>query len=399
MKKNILDRKTVRRMIELAVLVVLFVVLLLLKRSRKVCEFFARTISRWWIFIFGNIFGVVPISFYELFLIAVICGAITLVVFLCVFLAKRRWRSLVSAVLISALTVFSFLNIYTATASFSYGRDELPAEVYNEFSGKDLTYEQADELATAMVHGVIAAYNETKHDADGNIEFPYTFREISNLVAQEFYKLPEGYFSSYTPRTKRVLNKTIMSELGITGVFFAPFGEANINGNENNMYLPYTIAHEIAHGKGVMVEYKANLIAAYVLLDSENPYLRYSALVKCVYQSIALLRLYPNSSPRCTELNAELDASGVPREIANVSQFYRQFDLLEKVGDFFNDMYLKFQKQEGGSQSYTKPGVSQGTGEKDDFEQEIVEIRSFSNIQNLLILMYKQGKLNRLTSN
>lgn len=386
-------RTTFRRLIVLGVLVVLFVTLTLLKNSQKVCEFFARTFSRAWIFIFGNLFGWLPFSLYELFLVVVIVGAIVFVVLEIVFLSKHKWQSLLSAALIVALSVFTFLNIYTATASFAYGRDRLPDEVYSEYSGDDITFEEAVTLAETIINQANADYLATHHDVDGNIVYPYSFQEISDMLTEEYKRLESSYFSSYTPKGKKIINKTIMSELHITGVFFAPFGEANINGYEvNNLYFPHTLAHEMAHGKGVMREYEANLVASYICLTSDNPYLRYGALVDCMYSAINIVGLYPNSSKIVESLYASIN-DGIRTERENYSKFYAQFTLLKDIGNFFNDLYLKLNKQKEGTGSYNKPGESFDTGEKDDDGKEIVHVINFSAKQNLLIKLYKEGQL------
>ena len=392
MKKISYKRKFLRMLIALEALVLLFALLMILKSNKQICEFFATTFSRAWIFLFGNLFGWIPVSLYELFLIAVIAGGVTLLVFVVIFLCKKQWKRLLSSVLITSLAVFTFLNIYTATASFSYGRDSLPSEVYTEFSGDDLTFDDAVELASNLIDRANAAYRATEHDEDGNIVFPYTLRDMSKLLAAEYERLDSNYFSPYTPRGKRIVNKTIMSELHIVGVFFAPFGEANINGNETNLYLPHTLAHEMAHGKGVMREYEADLVASYVLLTSDDPYLSYGAIVRCMYSAISIVGLYPNSNQAVNDLYTKIDV-GISKERSNYSAFYGQFTLLSDIGEFFNDIYLKLNKQEEGTGSYFKPGEFEDTGKKDDDGHEIVQIRNFSATQNLLIKLYKEGRL------
>ena len=392
MKKISYKRKIIRMLIALEALILLFVTLMILKSDKRICEFFANTFSRAWIFLFGNLFGWIPLSFYELFLIVAIVGAITLVVFIIIFLCKKKWKQILSAVLITAIAVFSFLNVYTATASFSYGRNPLPDEVYTEYSGDDLTLEEAVELAGNLIDRANAAYRATKHDEDGNIVYPYSFREMSNRLAKEYERLESDYFSPYTPRGKRIINKTIMSELHIVGVFFAPFGEANINGNETNLYLPHTLAHEMAHGKGVMREYEADLLAGYICITSDDPYISYGAIVKCMYSAISIAGLYPNSKQAVTELYEKID-KGITKERNNYSSFYGQFTLLEDIGEFFNDLYLKLNKQEDGTGSYVKPGEFEDTGEKDEDDRPIVQVINFSATQNLLIKLYKEGRL------
>lgn len=385
-------KSTVKKLIALGALVVLFAVLTLLTSNVAVCEFFATTFSRAWIAVFGRVFGVLPFSAYELFLVAAIVLAIVFVVYLFVFLAKKKWNRLVSMLLIAGITVFTFLNVYTVSASFAYNREALPDEIYAEYSSDNLTFEEAIALADRVIDGANKAYLSTEHDSDGNIAYPYSDRQLSDLLAAEYAKLNNPYFSKYTPRAKRIVNKTIMSEMHIVGVTFAPFGEVNINGNENNLYLPHTLAHEMAHAKGVMREYQADIVASYVLISSDDDYLRYGALAQCLGSALSIVSSYPDSNEAYAELKSKINTE-IYKEISNYHEFYAKFSHLDELGEWFNDLYLKLQKQEEGTGSYVKPPVTEGTGEVDGSGNEIIYVVSFSGMQNLLINLYKQGKL------
>lgn len=394
-----MKKGTVKKLIVLGVLFLILGILLILKNNRNVCEFFATTFSRAWILLFGNLFGWLPFSLFELFLICAIAGGVVFVVFAIIHAAKHKWQSLLSLTLVVAIGVVSFVNVYTVTASFSYNRKPLPSEVYAEYSSEDFTYEEAVQLATLLADKLNYAYEHTEHDENGNIVYPYDFNEMSDLLAEEYKRLPNDYFSSYTPHAKKIINKWIMSQLHITGVFFAPFGEANVNGNENGMYMPVTMAHEMAHGKGVMQEYQADIVAYYVTATSENPYISYGALATLTGTALSILSAYPtleskNQYPHKVIADVqEIINRGVAKEQRNYVEFWNQFTLLDDLGNFFNDIYLKLQNQQGGTQSYHKPTESEGTGETDDLGQEIVFVASFSGTQNLIIHLFKQGLL------
>lgn len=385
-------KSTVKKLIALGALVVLFAVLTLLTSNVAVCEFFATTFSRAWIAVFGRVFGVLPFSAYELFLVAAIVLAVVFAVYLFVFLAKKKWNRLVSMLLIAGITVFTFLNVYTVSASFAYNREALPDEIYAEYSSDNLTFEEAIALADRVIDGANKAYLSTEHDSDGNIAYPYSDRQLSDLLAAEYAKINNPYFSKYTPRAKRIVNKTIMSEMHIVGVTFAPFGEVNVNGNENNLYLPHTLAHEMAHAKGVMREYQADIVASYVLISSDDDYLRYGALAQCLGSALSIVSSYPDSNEAYAELKSKIN-TGIYKEISNYHAFYAKYSHLDEFGEWFNDLYLKLQKQEEGTGSYVKPPVTEGTGEVDGSGNEIIYVVSFSGMQNLLINLYKQGKL------
>lgn len=389
----ITKKSTIKKLITIGVLAVIFAVLSALSTNVAVCEFFAKTFSRAWIWLFGHIFSVLPFSVYELFLIVSIVLAIVFAVYLFIFLINRKWNKLVSMFLIAVICVFSFLNIYTLSASFAYNREELPKEIYSEYTSEDLTFDQAVELADWLVDNLNQAYENTEHDADGNIVYPFkTLAELSDMMAAEYARVDNDYLSSYTPTGKKIVNKTIMSELQIVGVFFAPTGEANINGNEKGLFLPDTLAHELAHSKGVMREYQADIVGRYVLLTSDNDYLRYGSLVKCLNSALNIVLSYPNSDEIYNELRGKVN-EGISLERANDSKLFAKYDHFDRLGEFFNDLYLKLQKQPDGTGSYVKPPEIIGSGDYDDETGEEIMITYFSGMQNLLINLYKQGKL------
>lgn len=384
-------KSALKKLIVLGVLLVLFGILLALKTNSVVCEFFATTFSRAWIFLFGNLFGVLPFSLYELLLVVAILGVIAYIVYVIIFLCRRKWNKLLSLTMALAIAVVAFLNIYTVSASFSYNRAPLPQEVYQTYSATDFSKADAIELAEKMVAKANKLYNSTNHDEKGNIIYPSSFRNISSMIADEYARLDSRYFSSYTPKAKKIINKTIMSEMHIVGVFFAPFGEANINGNETNLYLPHTMAHELAHGKGVMRENEANLVASYILLTSDNEYLAYGATVKGMFSALSLLSLYPDSQASYQEIYQKIE-KGIFTEINNYHQFYGQFTLLDDIGEFFNDLYLKLQNQ-GGTGSYIQPPDTSNTGEVDGDNRPILQIINFGDTHNLLIKLFKENRL------
>ncbi len=386
-----INKKIINKTIALAAFLVVFTVLTVLKNNEAVCEFFATTFARGWIFLFGHIFGWLPFSVYELFLVAVILSALAYVVFIIRFLVKKRFKKALSFTMTAALAVAVFLTVYTAAASMSYNRAALDIKLYNESTDGKFTYEQALALAEKTVDELNAAYLATDRDADGNVVYPYTFKEISDMIAAEYSKITSAYFSAYTPPAKKIINKRIMSEMHIVGVFFAPTGEANINGNETSYDLPHTMAHEMAHSKGVMRESDANLMAKYVLLQSEDPYLRYSGLMASYGAALSLVGLYPDSSADIERISAKAE-DGIAAERMNSIIFWSQFTVMNDIGSFFNDIYLKLNGQSG-TDSYHKPPVISGTGQMDGDGNEIVDVISYSDTQSLLISLFLDGAL------
>lgn len=393
-QRFISQRRIVAKIVALLVLAFTFALLCVAQNNQVVAEQFARTFSRGWIAVLGTLFGWLPFSVYELFLVVAIVGAITSIVLVVMWIVQKKAKHVFSLALSLLAFVFAFLSVYSSTASFAYQRDPLPTAMYSRQDPKSFDKQQAIDLATTVVDLLNQTYQQTEHDQDGNVvlsDLDTMYKDIAN----EYKRLDDsrfgGYFSSFTPRVKTIINKTIMSEMHIVGVFFAPTGEANVNPVENNYNMPHSMAHEIAHGKGVMRENEANLVASYLLLTSDKPYLRYSALMKTYRSAINLVGMYPDTKEVVSTLNATV-CRGVYTELLNYSKLWSQYTLVGDIGDWFNDLYLKFNNQTG-SDSYYKPPVSEDSGETDNDGRPIEIIISFSDTQNLLVKMYKEGLL------
>jgi hypothetical protein len=78
-------------------------------------------------------------------------------------------------------------------------------------------------------------------------------------------------------RPKSMYFSVIMSYMNFTGFFFPITGEANINTDAPLCFLPSTIAHELAHQRGVAREQDANFVAVLASLNNGDNDFVYSA--------------------------------------------------------------------------------------------------------------------------
>ena len=70
---------------------------------------------------------------------------------------------------------------------------------------------------------------------------------------------------------KAVRCSRIMSVMGFTGVYFACVGESNVNVDSPACLLPSTIAHELAHQRGVAWEQECNFLGVLASVTSGMP--------------------------------------------------------------------------------------------------------------------------------
>lgn len=327
-------------------------ILLILRTNSTVSEWMASHFSRGWVSLFSRITSIFPFSLYETFLYVVIIGIVALIVTAIVFFCKRAAFRALTFIMVIVLAGLVFGNIYTLSAGFSYYRAQPTLPYYEaEYLGDDQK-EELIALATFMTEDFNYVARKMERDNSGKtIGMPV--EELSKLLIEEYKRLDEfDYYSSFTPRAKTIASKNIMSNMHITGVFFAPFGEANVNPLTPSSNMPVTMAHELAHSKGAMRESDANLVAYYITLTSENEYLRYSGYMACY--SYLMTIVYSFDKNKWLDLYDSWDPV-IDKEIALNNAFWSEYDLLDKITDAFNDLYLKLQGQKDGTGSYTEP--------------------------------------------
>ena len=306
---------------------------------------FARGITRWLQGLLSAVTGVFPFSLYEIVAVLLVLGAIALIVYVALHLTRDRRRSLIPLLrrlaAAAAAVFFAYCLLYAplynrSSVSNAIGLSEVP-----------VTEETVSAAAEYYVGRLNALAAEMERDTDGNILPMHTFAETAALLNECYNSLRADYFSPYAVEPKAVALSVGMSYLGITGIFFPFTGEANVNINIPAYALPVTMAHEMAHAKGVARENEANITAYVLCITAEDPSLEYSGLMNAV---AVLLNSLGESEYR--ELYETL-APEVRREYANASEHYARYDSwLENLSSLLNDLFLKSNGVAGGVRSY-----------------------------------------------
>ncbi|MDR2266962.1 MAG: DUF3810 domain-containing protein [Christensenellaceae bacterium] len=375
-------KRLLRKAISIGIVIVAICILLLLKNIPYVAEYvFARGISRVYIYLVGTFTSTLPFSLFELFILAMVVIGIVLIIKIFKYLRKRHFCDVVKNLLRLTQAITIVALIYTVTASVSYYRD--PAEKH--VPQYQSTPEQ--DFILDMVHYYIDDMNKLAASFErenGIIVWPYSFDETCEMVRSEFSRLDESYFSSFTPKVKPLLSSPIWSWFSIIGVSFQPTAEPHINTDMPILLMPHTIAHEISHNKGIMWESDAELIAHYITLTSENPYIRYSFYMNNISQIIKMLT-YANMSNEIEKLEIS------PLCVADrkSAKYPDNFGSLQKVGRFFNDLYLKLSGASSGVNSYSPTDDIEAIENPDGSYTYIV--RHHSNEQKLYMALYNMS--------
>ncbi len=125
--------------------------------------------------------------------------------------------------------------------------------------------EKANELSSQVTRDANGHFNE---DRQSYFELS---KELYTNIAKEYPELSGGAYPA-----KPMIYSKLMSLGGFSGVYIALTGETNINIDVPNCFIPSTIAHEMAHQRGVNSEEEANYCGIAACITSNIPVYEYS---------------------------------------------------------------------------------------------------------------------------
>ena len=277
--------------------------------------------------------------------------------------------------------IFGCISTYYIACGPAYNRDTLPIPLYEEKVEKS---EYLPIISYYLDDFNMCAEN-LEYEQNGNLIAPYSFEEINNLIIKEYERINDEYFHPFTPRSKPLSSSILYLSFGIAGVSFSTLGEANVNALNVNSDIPFSIAHEIAHIKGVMREKDANLLASYVLLNSDNYYLRYSAYMRVFFNFIDIVNFLDDSNNIRNAIYTKLDDNIFLNNNFNY-KYLTDANLLRVIADFFNDLYLKIFSGDGLG-AYDDNMDKEDSGNKDD-DGNIIYDPIYSSIQKMMFYKY-----------
>ena len=371
----------VKKAVAIGAILLLIALFSALKQNKDVAEyFFARGLSRAWVFVFGHLNDWFGFSLFGVLAIVAVLAILGCVAWGIVLWTKHERTQAVSVAMSVVAGILGVVCIYCGTASGCYNRYDVPLPMYQ---GEQLSKEETYDLATVLLDDLNAITASMTY-RDGKSVSPYTFDELCDVLIDEYKRLDDAYYSSYTPRVKEAIFSKLLSYNGIAGITFQPTGEAAVNAETPDCYKVLACAHELAHAKGVMRERDANLIAYYLLVTSGRPYLRYCGYMYALGYLTGLLAVY-DADLYQQVLNAYPEEMKVDRK--------KEWDfwdgkegILERINDRINDWYLKLSGVKEGTANYGDPSKYSTEVKQDDEEKPVVVITiNYSSAARILI--------------
>jgi hypothetical protein len=343
-------RRYLARHIVLASAVVLLCAFYLLRELRPVADFVTTYIAQPWHRAAGTAFGLLPFSIAEVLCVLVVVGALAYLAFT-IFKVIREPEKLQRAyaglitLIAGALTCYLLICWLWGFGYYSY--------TFTELSGIETEELSVEELKATTIYFAKAANtaaDAVSRDEQGvyTCEDQDIFREAPALYAPLHGEF--AFLQGPEIQPKPLLFSYFMSHMNFTGVFFPLTGEANINVHAPDCYLPSTVAHELAHQRGVTREQDANFTAVLVCMESADADFVYSgALLAYTHLSNSLRQ----ASPEDWEEVYSLLGDNMKRDLRANNEYWDAFQTpAAEISESAYTEFLHNQGQELGMRSY-----------------------------------------------
>ena len=259
-----------------------------------------------------------------------------------------RLRTLGRRALLALDVVLTVVVIFNFTLGASYYADGFAER--EGITPRGGTVEELRALTAEFTEIVNACAGGVARDERGRMDV--SADEIIDRAAG-LYDAAEREFPSLAGperRAKKIIFSRAMSAFGYTGVYMPFTGEANVNVDFPAAYLPDTVAHELAHQRGVASEDEANFAAIVSALTSGDPVYEYSGALSA--WSALGNELYKYDKEAYFELFRELDP-GVQEDIRAANEYWDAFaSPVSEVSEAVYDSFLKGYGESNGIKTY-----------------------------------------------
>lgn len=306
--------------------------------------------------VLGGISSVFPFSLFEILILLFVLYLFFLLFFVPITLLRRKkgkkTRRLAPLLLAVPVVLVSVLDLFVLTFASSYYRPSPMGEI-----APDPALVDAEDVFYTL-EALVDVINESapaveKNENGESIAPPLPQVKARVKSACNAFGDRHGFFQSEGYMAKSFLSSPLMTYTHISGIFGFFTGEANVNTNYPHFIITPSIAHESCHARGIAPENECNFLAAVILMESDDPYLRYCGASFVLDDFISACRRLDRE--KTNQVLEKLDPV-FSRDMAAYSRFFDPYrdSTAAKVADKANSTYLKSLGQKEGTLSYSR---------------------------------------------
>lgn len=274
-----------------------------------------------------------------------------LLIFIAIKCGKKGKTSSIRYLLVLLSVVLLIFILFVWTYSSGYHTSRVEDKMGLDRSG--IGAEDIYNTTKIFIDELNLLAPDIEYDSSGASVMPYSYTEMSEKICTAYERFTEKHdiLRTYYSRIKPLIISEPMTYSHLSGIYTFMSGEANVNVNYPDFIVASTSAHEMAHQRGIAREDEANFISFAVLLESDDPFLKYSAYLD-IFSNISNA-LYGEDKELYSQLMAGLDGR-VVKDMISYSKFFEKYadSRVSEVVDSVNDSYLQANGQEMGTKSY-----------------------------------------------
>ena len=314
--------------------------------NRALSARFVRPVHRF----LAKVTDLLPFSLAEaIYALAIVSGLVYIILELVQGVRRKEWGKRLYKVLVSLLTAGAvFYGGFCLLWGVFYYGDDFMAQ-----SGL-----KREKISTRQLAEVTQWYAALANEYAEQV--PRDERGVCDLNRKailarspEVYRGLERHFTCLEGpevHAKGMVFSRVMSLIDFTGFFFPLTAEANVNTDFPSSLFPSTVAHELAHQRGVAKEQEANFVAVLACLDYGDPEYVYSAAL-LAYTHLGNA-LYGADRAAWEPVYGSL-CEAVKRDFAANRIYWQQFETpVQKASNTVYEGFLQSYDQEMGLKSY-----------------------------------------------
>lgn len=250
---------------------------------------------------------------------------------------------------------FALVSLFYTTFVFTYGMGYRgnTLDHHLKLDKKEVSVEELTEVTSYLAQMTTEAAKEVTFHYGADSVMPYSFEVLNEKMNEAYadFARENDFLLNFESRVKPMLLSKGMSYIHMLGMYTYYTGESNINMEFPDYTIPFTVAHEMAHQRGIAREDEANFMAFLVCITSKDAYIRYSGYMNMYeYAANALYKVDKSSYYKAyAYLSKE-----VRYEMQSYTLFFNGYreSAAAKVSNKLNNAFLQSNGQKAGTQSY-----------------------------------------------